>query len=784
MRRLLPLLLLFAVPAAFAQTQTGFGGAIVSDGQTIYVGEAGGSYQPGSVHAYQAGPDGVLRVQRTILAPDGRNADGFGASIAVADDAVLIGSPSATDEAGAAFVMRRDASGVLVEAARLGVNTANKASGFGSSVALGGNLAVVGAPMQQSGQGAAYIYRDTGEGFRLEALVGAPVVMPSADGEIGEGRFGTSVATNGDYVVIGSPRAGMGGMLYVYRDTQAGWTLVQAVAGLEGDGLGQVLAFYEGGLAAGAPSADGRAGAVKLYALGSDGMLSESAVVTPDEPVPSQRFGSSLTFTPAGTMWVGAPAAERGIGAIYHFAPSASGWMQAQRATAGMSRSFTGNAVAATDRVVVAGAPGADFGSGLIVPFGMDGDAYVAQSPVYPNAMGLARSVGEPVRCEDGDAAGFDCKGVDMVSFLPISELGGLRGARLNDIWGWTDPQSGKEYALVGRMEGMSAVDVSNAGNPVVVANLPMTPGANAASWRDIKVYKDHAYITADGSGNHGMQVLDLTLLRDFSGEIMQLEPTFLYTNVASAHNMVINEDTGMGFIVGAGDGGESCGGGLHMVDLTTPTNPTFVGCYAEEQTGRRGTGYTHDAQCVTYSGPDTQYVGKEVCFASNETALAIADVTDPANPQTLSIAEYPRVAYTHQGWLSEDHRFHYVNDELDELGGQTEETRTLVWDVSDLDDPQLVQEYTYGTKSIDHNLYVRDNLIYMANYASGLRIHDITDPANPREVAHFDTTPVVEESPGFTGTWSNYPFFKSGIVVVSSIGEGLFVLRKSDAAL
>ncbi len=784
MRRLIPLLLLFAVPAAFAQTQTGFGGAIVSDGQTIYVGEAGGAYQPGAVHAYQAGPDGVLRVQRTIMAPGGRNADGFGSAIAVADDAVLIGSPSATDEAGAAFVMMRDASGVLVEAARLGANTADMDSGFGSAVALGGDLAIVGAPMQQSGQGAAYIYRKTGDTYRLEALVGAPVVMPSADGEIGEGRFGTAVATNGDHVVISSPRAGMGGMLYVYRSTQTGWTLVQAVAGMEDDGLGQVVSFYDGGLAVGAPSANGRAGAVKLYSVDGSGMLTESAIVTADEPVPSERFGSSLAFTPAGTMWVGAPAADRGTGAIYHFAPSGSGWMQAQRATADMRRSFTGNAIAATDRVVVVGAPGADFGSGLIVPFGMEGNVYTAGTPVYPNAMGLAKSVGETVRCEDNMAAGFECKGVDMVSFLPISELGGLRGARLNDIWGWTDPQSGKEYALVGRMEGMSAVDVSDAGNPVVIANLPMTPGANAASWRDIKVYQNHAYITADGSGNHGMQVLDLTILRDFDGEIMQLEPTFLYTNVASAHNMVINEDTGMGFIVGAGDGGESCGGGLHILDLSTPANPQFVGCYAEEQTGRRGTGYTHDAQCVTYNGPDTQYVGKEVCFASNETALAIADVSDPANPQTLSIAEYPRVAYTHQGWLSEDHRFHYVNDELDEMGGQTEETRTLVWDVSDLDDPQLVQEYTYGTKSIDHNLYVRGNLMYMANYSSGLRIHDISDPANPREVAHFDTTPVVDKGPNFSGTWSNYPYFKSGIVVVSSIGEGLFVLKKSDAAL
>jgi choice-of-anchor B domain-containing protein len=777
------LILLLAAAPALAQTQTGFGGAAASDGQTIYVGESGGVYQPGAVHAFEAGPDGVLRLQRTITAPDARNADGFGRAIAVSDDVVLIGSPAATAEAGAAFVFDRDTNGVLVEAARLQVGTPVE-TGFGSSVALGGDYAIVGAPTQQSGQGAAYVFSRSGSGYVLSALLGAPVVMPSADGNLGEGRFGTAVATNGDHVVIASPRAGEGGMLYIYRRGAAGWTLEQAVAGTDGEMIGSALAFFDGGLAVGAPGANARAGAVYVYRAQSDGRMMRAQTITPDEAAPSERFGSSLAFTPQGTLWVGAPAAGSGMGAAYHFAPSGGDWTQAQRVTADMERSMTGYALAATDRILVAGAPGADFGSGLVVPFGLQGDAYVAQAPLMPEPAGLTRSFGDPVRCEEGRASYFDCDGVDMLAFMPLSELGGLRGARLNDIWGWTDPTTGKEYALVGRMDGMSAVDVSTPERPVLIANLPLTPGANPSSWRDIKVYRDHAFITADGAGDHGMQVLDLTVLRSFSGDVLQLEPTFLYTNVASAHNMVINEDTGMGFIVGAQGGGETCGGGLHMVDLRTPASPTFLGCYADPQTGRRGTGYTHDAQCVTYNGPDTRYQGREVCFASNETALLIGDVTDKSNPVTLSIAEYPRVAYTHQGWLTEDHRFHYVNDELDEMGGQTEETRTLVWDVSDLEDPQLVQEYTYGTTSIDHNLYVRDNLLYMANYASGLRIHDVSDPANPRPVAHFDTTPVEETEPGFTGLWSNYPFFGSGIVVVSSIGEGLFVLKKSDEAL
>src|SRR5690606_33796475 len=118
-----------------------------------------------------------------------------------------------------------------------------------------------------------------------------------------------------------------------------------------------------------------------------------------------------------------------------------------------------------------------------------------------------------------------------------------------------------KEYALVGRIDGMSAVDVSNPSNPVFVADLPLTEGAMPASWRDIKVYRDHAYIVADGSGPHGMQVLDLSKLRAFSGTPLKLSADTTYHNINSAHNIVINEESGFAYIVGASQGGETCGG-------------------------------------------------------------------------------------------------------------------------------------------------------------------------------------------------------------------------------
>ena len=388
------------------------------------------------------------------------------------------------------------------------------------------------------------------------------------------------------------------------------------------------------------------------------------------------------------------------------------------------------------------------------------------------------------MRCEDGEAAGFLCERVDLVSFVPLTAMQLNRGVRLNDVWGWTDPETGKEYALIGHLEGTAFLDLSDPFNPVFLGELPRTEGTPGSTWRDIKVYRDHAFIVADGAGEHGMQVFDLRQLRDIAQPPVTFEATAHYDNIASAHNIVINEDTGYAYSVGSGSGGETCGGGLHMIDIRQPDQPTFAGCFSDPATGRASTGYSHDAQCVIYNGPDATYQGREICIGANETAISIADVTDKENPVAISSGAYPDAAYVHQGWLSDDHRYFFQNDELDELQGKTDRTRTLVWDVTDLDDPQLALEYFGDASSTDHNLYVRDNLMYQTNNASGLRVIDVSDPENPVEVGFFDTTPQGLNVSGFDGTWSSFPYFESGMIVVTSRREGVFVLKKQEVDL
>jgi len=371
--------------------------------------------------------------------------------------------------------------------------------------------------------------------------------------------------------------------------------------------------------------------------------------------------------------------------------------------------------------------------------------------------------------CVGGLAGGYPCNNVDLEAFMPLAEIGGTSSnSAANDIWGWTDPLSGREFAIIGLVFGTSFVEITDPANPVYLGELP-THGAFGSSWRDIKTYADHAFIVSEAN-QHGMQVFDLTQLLTVTNPPVTFSETAYYNKNASAHNIVINEGSGYAYIVGA-SGKNSCSGGLHMVDISNPTSPSFAGCYSDD-------GYTHDAQCVIYNGPDAAHQGKEICFNSNEDTVTIVDVTNKNNPLQLSRTGYAGAQYTHQGWLTEDQTHFLLDDELDEQRNGNN-TRTRVFDVSDLDAPSVVGFFDNSTVAIDHNLYVKGNYAFQANYRSGLRVLDISNVASASlsEVAFFDIYPA-DDNAQFNAAWSNYPYFPSGIVIVSGIEQGLFILR------
>ena len=309
------------------------------------------------------------------------------------------------------------------------------------------------------------------------------------------------------------------------------------------------------------------------------------------------------------------------------------------------------------------------------------------------------------------------------------------------DIWGWTDDQSGTEYALLGNEFGVYIYDLTDPYNPELATHW-LTRGF------DVKVYGDHAYTTN--------RILDLSILRtpNVPSTVVssgQFSPNF--------HNVFVNETTGR--LYGSSPG-------LRVYDLADPLAPNFL--YDTMSGG------SHDAMSTIYHGPDERYQGREILFGSQYGSFKIHDVTEPTHSQRLATRSYSGANIVHQGWPSRDHNYFYLNDEGNfSFPG----TKTHIFDISDLEQPVYVGFYAGETHATAHNLFTKGELLYMANYSGGVRIARIDDPGqlDLTEIAFLDTYPAHDFS-GFVGAFSIYPFFESGTLIASDMSSGLFVMR------
>ncbi|MDP2688459.1 MAG: choice-of-anchor B family protein [Aequorivita sp.] len=380
----------------------------------------------------------------------------------------------------------------------------------------------------------------------------------------------------------------------------------------------------------------------------------------------------------------------------------------------------------------------------------------------------------------------YPCNGLTLQSYISSATMG---AAEAQDSWGWTDPQSGKEYAIVALDNGTAFVDISNPTSPKYLARL--NSQTSSSLWRDVKVYKDHAFIVSDANGNHGMQIFDLRRLRALTGN-----PAVTYTKTqtdgnlywhasyGSAHNIVINEVSGYAYILGSQSFNS---GGPIIVKLDDnndgiPTDPVIVKLFPDLF-------YCHDAEVVIYDGPDPDHQGKEIMVGafSGDDKINIIDFTNKTDPTVISTVTYANKFYTHQGWFTEDKRFFLAGDEVDEER-KGFNTRTLVFNVEDLDNPTLAYTYYGATPAIDHNGYVRGNRFYLANYGAGMRIMKLDGLYNQTpsmtEINYFDCFPT-NNTAAFNGTWNVYPYFESGNLIATGFGDeningdgGLFVIK------
>jgi len=375
--------------------------------------------------------------------------------------------------------------------------------------------------------------------------------------------------------------------------------------------------------------------------------------------------------------------------------------------------------------------------------------------------------------CVSNMAGSYPCNDYDLMSHFNKATLSSHDGS---DIWGWTDALDNKEYALMTFEDKICFLDVTDPINPVYLGFVMTNAGTNY--WRDVKVYNNTAYIVADEVGAHGVQVFDLERLRNVATPPENFAPNTVLTagfggsTIGSCHNIVINESVAMAYIVGCRSAND---GKVMALDLSNRLNPVAVGQDANN-------GYSHDAQVVTYNGPDTDYTGKQIMVSSNEDEVVFLDVTDATNITTISTISYTNASYVHQGWFTEDLKYVLIGDEGDEqnFGNYT---KTIIIDVTDLDNPLVHATYENpdNISAIDHNIYVKGNLAFEANYRSGMRVLDISDITNGNltEVGYFDTYPASDTA-NFNGAWSTYPYFASGNIIISDIERGLFVVRKS----
>jgi choice-of-anchor B domain-containing protein len=356
----------------------------------------------------------------------------------------------------------------------------------------------------------------------------------------------------------------------------------------------------------------------------------------------------------------------------------------------------------------------------------------------------------------------FQSSGVELLSWLTVTDIDANSNSA-STVEGYVSP-SGRQYAVVGVSGGTGIVEVTDPGNAVVRAFV----AGPSSLWHDLRIYQNYAYSVTEAGG--GVQVLDLTQID--SGVVTHV--TYVTTpndREAATHTVFVNQASGYLYRCG-GQTPTGSAKGLKIYNLANPALPVWVNTIF---TGR----YIHECQVVNYTeGP---YAGKEIAFLYNETgssggsaSLGIVDVTDKMNPVTLANYQYPNSRFSHQGWLSEDRRYVYLDDEFDETNLGLPMT-THVIDVQNLSAPVQVATFTDNTTCIDHNQYVMGNRLFQSNYRCGLRVWDLANPTSPTQIAWFDTYPD-NNGANYNSLWDNYPYLPNHVVLGTDIEQGLFI--------
>ena len=133
-----------------------------------------------------------------------------------------------------------------------------------------------------------------------------------------------------------------------------------------------------------------------------------------------------------------------------------------------------------------------------------------------------------------------------------------------SDIWGYVDPTTGAEYALLCSELGLHVIDCTDPTNPVERGMIPSeNPSSSSNFWRDVKTYGSYAYVVSEAYG--GIQIVDLSDPNNPT-RVGVVATGFFF----DAHNIWIDVDAGYAYVCGTS-------GGTMIFDLSEPTNPVRI---------------------------------------------------------------------------------------------------------------------------------------------------------------------------------------------------------------
>lgn len=371
----------------------------------------------GAVHVYtKTGADWVLtqwlRPIHDADMPSFLGGSSFGYSLAVDDDVLVIGTNGSTEGVGGSprrgyVCIFRNTMGIWTEEARLMSPQGQLGDGFGYSVAVEGESIVIGRP-----------YLGAGDAFVFSKQGGLWTEEVKWTGSLNGDRFGHSVAISGDRVAVGASAAttaqgSKAGSVRVFRKSSGTWgapAILQPTGGAANHGFGSSLAFDGNDLLVGAPASNSNRGGASFFTWNGS-VWQQTASFARASGSFAAAAGSSVALT-GDAAYLGAPRARNGIlldvGVVHHFTRSGGSWLEQLRVSSGDGDSgqLFGTAVALDSERLVVGMQedhtpyGNQSGSAYL--FKKSGDEWNLETILMDQDPGYAEYFGASVAIEGG----------------------------------------------------------------------------------------------------------------------------------------------------------------------------------------------------------------------------------------------------------------------------------------------------------------------------------------------------------------------------------------------